>query len=104
MTTNKKEKTLGLPDTDEIKTAYQTARYRKTFWETVRSTVFMLIVVAAFAVLAAVLFLPERPRRGRPSDLRTGRRVHLRRVRRPLRRNPGRRETEGRTRPGDGGL
>lgn len=58
MTTNKKEKTLGLPDTDEIKTAYQTARYRKTFWETVRSTVFMLIVVAAFAVLAAVLFLP----------------------------------------------
>ena len=31
MTTNKKEKTLGLPDTDEIKTAYQTARYRKTF-------------------------------------------------------------------------
>ena len=58
MTTNKEEKTLGLPDTDEIKTAYQTARYRKTFWETVRSTVFMLIVVAAFAVLAAVLFLP----------------------------------------------
>ncbi|HFI0000265.1 TPA: signal peptidase I [Streptococcus suis] len=58
MTTNKDEKTLGLPDTDEIKTAYQTARYRKTFWETVRSTVFMLIVVAAFAVLAAVLFLP----------------------------------------------
>jgi signal peptidase I len=58
MTTNKEEKTLGLPDTDEIKTAYQTARYRKTFWETVRSTVFMLVVVAAFAVLIAVLFLP----------------------------------------------
>ena len=57
-TNNKEEKTLGLPDTDEIKTAYQTARYRKTFWETVRSTVFMLVVVAAFAVLIAVLFLP----------------------------------------------
>ncbi|MGZ7144700.1 signal peptidase I, partial [Streptococcus pyogenes] len=31
---------------------------KKTFWETIRSTVFMLIVVAAFAVLIAVLFLP----------------------------------------------
>ena len=47
-----------LPETSEIKAAYQTAKYKKTFWETIRSTVFMLVVVAAFAVLIAVLFLP----------------------------------------------
>ena len=47
-----------LPQTSDIKTVYQKAKYRKTFWETIRSTVFMLVVVAAFAVLVAVLFLP----------------------------------------------
>ena len=47
-----------LPETSEIKAAYQKAKYKKTFWETIRSTVFMLVVVAAFAVLIAVLFLP----------------------------------------------
>lgn len=47
-----------LPETSEIKEAYQKAKYKKTFWETIRSTVFMLVVVAAFAVLIAVLFLP----------------------------------------------
>ena len=47
-----------LPETSEIKAAYQKAKYKKPFWETIRSTVFMLVVVAAFAVLIAVLFLP----------------------------------------------
>lgn len=47
-----------LPETSEIKAEYQKAKYKKTFWETIRSTVFMLVVVAAFAVLIAVLFLP----------------------------------------------
>jgi signal peptidase I len=47
-----------LPETSDIKEVYQEAKYKKTFWETIRSTVFMLIVVAAFAVLIAVLFLP----------------------------------------------
>ena len=47
-----------LPETSEIKAAYQKAKYKTTFWETIRSTVFMLVVVAAFAVLIAVLFLP----------------------------------------------
>ena len=47
-----------LPETSEIKAAYQKAKYKTTFWETIRSTVFMLVVAAAFAVLIAVLFLP----------------------------------------------
>ena len=47
-----------LPETSDIKAVYQHAKYKKTFWETIRSTVFMLVVVAAFAVLIAVLFLP----------------------------------------------
>lgn len=47
-----------LPKTSELKELYQYERYRHTFWRTVKSTVFMLVVVAAFAVLIAVLFLP----------------------------------------------
>ena len=47
-----------LRERSEVKAAYQKAKYKKTFWETIRSTVFMLVVVAAFAVLIAVLFLP----------------------------------------------
>ena len=47
-----------LPKTSDLQAVYQQATYNKTFWETIRSTVFMLVVVAAFAVLIAVLFLP----------------------------------------------
>ncbi|HEM5421858.1 signal peptidase I [Streptococcus suis] len=47
-----------LPKTSELKELYQYERYRHTFWRTVKSTVFMLVVVAAFAILIAVLFLP----------------------------------------------
>lgn len=47
-----------LPTTSDIEAVYQKAKYQKTFWETIRSTIFMLLVVAAFAVLIAVLFLP----------------------------------------------
>ncbi len=47
-----------LPKTSELKELYQHERYRHTFWRTVKSTVFMLVVVAAFAILIAVLFLP----------------------------------------------
>lgn len=56
--TDKRVETSKLPKTEAIKAVYQATQYRKTFWETVRSTIFMLIVVAAFAILAAVLFLP----------------------------------------------
>lgn len=54
----KSQQKFSLPQTAEIKEVYQKARYRKRFMETIRSTIFMLIVVAAFAVLVAVLFLP----------------------------------------------
>lgn len=54
----KSQQKFSLPQTAEIKEVYQKARYSKRFMETIRSTIFMLIVVAAFAVLVAVLFLP----------------------------------------------
>lgn len=54
----KSQQKFSLPQTAEIKKVYQKARYCKRFMETIRSTIFMLIVVAAFAVLVAVLFLP----------------------------------------------
>lgn len=54
----KSQQKFSLPQIAEIKKVYQKARYRKRFMETIRSTIFMLIVVAAFAVLVAVLFLP----------------------------------------------
>lgn len=58
MKKSKTNKQVTLPETIAIEQVYRKARYRKSFWETVRSTVFMLIVVAAFAVLVVVLFLP----------------------------------------------
>ncbi len=54
----KSQQKFSVPQTAEIREVYQKARYRKRFMETIRSTIFMLIVVAAFAVLVAVLFLP----------------------------------------------
>lgn len=54
----KSQQKFSVPQTAEIKEVYQKARYRKRFMGTIRSTIFMLIVVAAFAVLVAVLFLP----------------------------------------------
>ncbi|MEX2784209.1 signal peptidase I [Streptococcus sp. H49] len=47
-----------LPEKKEIEAAYKELSYRKKFLETLRSTAFMLTVVAAVAVLVAVLFLP----------------------------------------------
>ncbi len=48
----------GMPTTEVIETAYKQELYRLRFLETLRSTVFTLIVVAAVAVLVAVLLLP----------------------------------------------
>ena len=48
---------IEIPKTSEIEQVYRQASYRKRLMEAIRSTVFMLIVVAAFAVLIAVLFL-----------------------------------------------
>lgn len=49
---------IEIPKTSEIEQVYRQASYRKRLIEAIRSTVFMLIVVATFAVLIAVLFLP----------------------------------------------
>ncbi|SEF21219.1 signal peptidase I [Streptococcus gallolyticus] len=54
----KSRKDIRLPETSDIEELYNKARYRKNFTEKFRSTIFMLIVVAAFAVLVAMLFLP----------------------------------------------
>lgn len=53
----KSRKDIRLPETSDIEELYNKARYRKNFTEKFRSTIFMLIVVAAFAVLVAMLFL-----------------------------------------------
>lgn len=54
----KKNENITLPTTGEIEELYKKAKYRKLFSEKIRSTVFMLIVVAAFAILVAMLYLP----------------------------------------------
>lgn len=47
-----------LPSTVAIEDAYLASRYRQRFLGSLKSTISMLIVVAASAVLVAVLFLP----------------------------------------------
>ena len=46
------------PTTDQIRTELERVRYRRTFANTLRSTISILIVVSASAVLIAVLLLP----------------------------------------------
>ena len=46
------------PTTDQIRTELERVRYRRSFANTLRSTIFILIVVSASAVLIAVLLLP----------------------------------------------
>nr|WP_018164815.1 signal peptidase I [Streptococcus henryi] len=58
MKMKKNREPIEIPKTSEIEQVYRQASYRKRLMEAIRSTVFMLIVVAAFAVLIAVLFLP----------------------------------------------
>lgn len=54
----KKDNEITLPTTSEIEELYKKAKCRKLFTEKIRSTFFMLIVVAAFAILVAMLYLP----------------------------------------------
>lgn len=54
----KKNENITLLTTSQIEELYKKAKYRKLFSEKIRSTVFMLIVVAAFAILVAMLYLP----------------------------------------------
>ena len=46
------------PTTEQIRTELERVRYRRSFANTLRSTIFILIVVSASAVLVAVLLLP----------------------------------------------
>jgi signal peptidase I len=46
------------PTTEQIRTELERVRYRRTFANTLRSTIFILIVISASAVLIAVLLLP----------------------------------------------
>lgn len=54
----KKNENITLLTTSQIEELYKKAKFRKLFSEKIRSTVFMLIVVAAFAILVAMLYLP----------------------------------------------
>ena len=47
-----------LPSTEVIRMAYDKVSYRERFFRTVLSTTNILIVVAAFSILIAMLFLP----------------------------------------------
>lgn len=53
-----KRRAKALPRTEELTQAVKRERYLRRFGMTVRSTFLSLVVVAAVAILAAVLFLP----------------------------------------------
>lgn len=54
----KEQQIYDLPQVEQLEELYQESRYRMRFFESMRSTVFMLLVVAAVSVLIAVLYLP----------------------------------------------
>ena len=47
-----------LPETEDIRTAYDKVSYRDRLRQSIISTTNILIVVAAIAILVAMLFLP----------------------------------------------
>lgn len=49
---------IDRPSTEQLKTEYNRVIYNKKFRRVMRSTVYILIVVAAIAVLVATLFMP----------------------------------------------
>ena len=49
---------IDCPSTEQLKTEYDRVIYNKKFRRVMRSTVYILIVVAAVAVLVATLFMP----------------------------------------------
>ena len=53
-----KRRAKALPRTEELTQAVKRERYLRRFGMTIRSTFLSLVVVAAVAILAAVLFLP----------------------------------------------
>ena len=57
-TANKETAQVIKPTKEQLEMELQRERYRKTFFGTLRSTIFTLLVVAAVAILVAVLLLP----------------------------------------------
>ncbi|MBR0397649.1 MAG: signal peptidase I [Eubacterium sp.] len=57
-TANKETAQVIKPSKEQLEMELQRERYRKTFFGTLRSTIFTLLVVAAVAILVAVLLLP----------------------------------------------
>lgn len=55
---NIKNEEIHLPETSVIEEVYKAERYKVGFLSMVRSSIFILIVVSAIAILTAVLFLP----------------------------------------------
>ena len=53
-----KKKQLTLPTTDQLEAELKRVKYQQRYARTLKSTLFVLITVAAVAVLVAVLFLP----------------------------------------------
>lgn len=49
---------LEIPDSAQIETELKRVKYRQRYSSVLRSTIFVLIIVAAIAVLVATLFLP----------------------------------------------
>lgn len=52
------KKKKQMPDISELKAELRRERYKQNYMSTLRSTVFTLVVVAAFAILVATLWLP----------------------------------------------
>ena len=55
---NKTKKVLDIPDSKQLEKELERVRYKSRYGYVLRSTVFVLVTVAAFAVLVATLFLP----------------------------------------------
>ena len=55
---SRKKGERAVPTVEELERELKRQRYKKSYWQVLRSTVFTLIVVAAVAVLVAVIFMP----------------------------------------------
>lgn len=56
--TEKEKRILDIPNSKQLEAELQRVRYKSRYGYVLRNTVFILITVAAFAVLVATLFLP----------------------------------------------
>ena len=54
----KKKKVVEIPSVSQMETELRRAKYKKQYWRVLRSTIYILVIVAAVAVLVATLWLP----------------------------------------------